>query len=242
MVLQVTCKRLGVKIKPKAVERLVDMENPNLGGHKLGEWEKWENEKSKGESRRVLHEDTFGWEDRAGQDWSYLAVNHAGGGNRKKRRGKQEMPWLCQEIECSHSPWIGKLVCGRRSQDLGHAARDLQCLAHSVLWHAVIVPMAKSPHSLDPSLHLGTEIVQGYWEVWGQSGKLLSLRQKDIEQHFSYLNIFASFRIWNPGWWCLGNVARFHLPCRLNCRDSRVSGVGKSVPEGSCCESRWQTV
>lgn len=37
MVLQVTCKRLGVKIKPKAVERLVDMENPNLGGHKLGE-------------------------------------------------------------------------------------------------------------------------------------------------------------------------------------------------------------
>ena len=34
--------------------------------------------------------------------------------------------------------------------------------------------------------HLGTGIVQGYWKVWEQGRKLLSLRQKDIGQHFIY--------------------------------------------------------
>lgn len=36
MVLQVTRKRLRVKIKPKAVERLVDIENPNLVAQTTG--------------------------------------------------------------------------------------------------------------------------------------------------------------------------------------------------------------
>lgn len=91
---------------------------------------------------------------------------------------------------------------GGDAEELGHASRT-SAVSHPPCALAPLQQplMARSPYGLGPPLHLGTEIIQGVWGGWGE-GQLLSLRQKDAGQHFihNHLNVFAVFRIWNPGW------------------------------------------
>lgn len=97
---------------------------------------------------------------------------------------------------------------------------------------------AAAPHGQEPPTAWGLLFIlaqKSFGGVWGAGGRgqLLSLRQKDAGQHFicNHLNVFAVFRIQNPGWGGggrLGGGVRRASICSVDC--TLVGGRAR----GSC--------
>lgn len=109
---------------------------------------------------------------------------------------------------------------GGEARELGHTARTAAVSRPPCALAPLQQPLtAGSPHGRGSPHHLGTEIVQGDVGGLGGGGSCYLLRQKDAGQHFTcnHLNVFAVFRIQNPGWGGAREVGKksFHLFSRL---------------------------